>query len=125
MDYGPYHGGSEPGGGILKGLGIGVGDGYERDYFPLRGALGSYDDVDLAGGRLGAISDYTVPTWLKIISALSAGASAYHGYRRHSRGEHPVLWAIGWSLLGGLFPVVVPAIAMAQGFAEPLPAGRA
>lgn len=50
------------------------------------------------------------------LSAASLGASAYHGYRRN-RGS--VGWAIAWGLLGGLFPIITPAVALAQGFAKP------
>jgi len=47
-------------------------------------------------------------------SVASAGASAYHGYKRNKS----VGWAIGWAVLGSLFPVIVPAIALAQGFGK-------
>ena len=50
------------------------------------------------------------------LSALSAGASAFHGYRRN-RGS--LGWAIAWGLLGGVFPVITPAVALAQGFGKP------
>ncbi len=50
-----------------------------------------------------------------VLSAASAGASAYHGYKRNDS----VGWAVVWGLLGGAFPVITPAIALAQGFAEP------
>ena len=50
-----------------------------------------------------------------IASVLSVGASAYHGYRRNDS----VGWAIWWGLMGGIFPVVTPAIALAQGFGQP------
>lgn len=45
----------------------------------------------------------------------STGASAYHGYKRNNS----VGWAIVWGLLGGLFPVITPAVAIWQGFGEP------
>ena len=48
--------------------------------------------------------------------ALSVGASAYHGYKRN----HGSLgWGVAWGALGGLFPVITPAIALAQGFGKP------
>lgn len=53
-----------------------------------------------------------------VLDMASVGLSAFHGYRRHNGS---VGAAIGWGLLGGLFPIVTPAIAMAQGFAKPLP----
>jgi hypothetical protein len=53
-------------------------------------------------------------TWA-VLSAASAGASAYHGYKRNDS----VGWAVVWGLLGGAFPVITPAIALAQGFGQP------
>lgn len=50
----------------------------------------------------------------RIIVAASIGLSAYHGYRRNDS----VGWAIWWALMGGLFPIVTPAIALAQGFGQ-------
>lgn len=50
-----------------------------------------------------------------IIQAASIGICAYHGYKRNES----VGWAIGWALLGGLFPIITPAIALAQGFGKP------
>ena len=44
----------------------------------------------------------------------STAAGAYHGYKRNQS----VGWAIAWALLGGLFPIIVPAIALAQGFGK-------
>lgn len=55
---------------------------------------------------------------LKVIWALASVAGtaigAYHGYKRNES----VGWAIGWALLGGLFPVVVIPVAYAQGIGE-------
>jgi hypothetical protein len=53
--------------------------------------------------------------WLGVAS-LSSGASAYHGYKR-SRGS--VGSAVGWGLLGFFFPIITPAVALAQGFGKP------
>lgn len=50
------------------------------------------------------------------ITIASVGFSAYHGAKRN-RGE--LLPALGWGLLGGMFPVIVPVIALAQGYAKP------
>lgn len=50
-----------------------------------------------------------------LLSTVSAGASAYHGYKRNKS----VGWAVAWGFFGGAFPIVVPAIALAQGFAKP------
>lgn len=48
------------------------------------------------------------------ISTVSTAASAYHGYRRNQS----VGWGIGWGIAGMLFPIITPAIAVAQGFGE-------
>ena len=50
--------------------------------------------------------------WLAIVSA---AASAFHGYRRN----RSVGWAIAWFVMGGIFPVVTPVIALAQGYGQP------
>lgn len=39
---------------------------------------------------------------------------AYHGYKRNNS----VGWAIGWAVLGGIFPVIVIPLAYAQGLGE-------
>lgn len=49
------------------------------------------------------------------LSTISAALSAYHGYRRNNS----VAGAVIWFLLGGALPVLVPAIAFAQGFGKP------
>ena len=53
------------------------------------------------------------PLWA-FLSTASMAASAYHGYKRNES----IGWAVGWGLLGGLFPVIVPTIAVAQGFGK-------
>lgn len=50
------------------------------------------------------------------LSLAGAGSGAYHGYKRN-RGS--IGWAIGWFLLGGLFPVVTIPVSLAQGFGKP------
>lgn len=51
------------------------------------------------------------------VAALASGAvSAYHGVKRNNGS---VGWGVGWFILGSAFPVVVPVIAFAQGFAKP------
>lgn len=50
-----------------------------------------------------------------VASVVSSAAGAFHGYRRNQS----VGWALVWAVLGGMFPVVVPAIALAQGFGKP------
>lgn len=56
----------------------------------------------------------TVAALWGIASVASSGACAYHGYKRNNS----VGWAVGWAVLGGLFPIVAPAIAVAQGFGQ-------
>lgn len=51
---------------------------------------------------------------VSLVSTASMAASAYHGYRRNDS----VGWALWWGLMGGMFPVIVPVIAVAQGFGE-------
>lgn len=69
-------------------------------------------------------ADTSAPTWstpikagLWALSAVGAGACAYHGYKRNSGS---VGWAIGWGVLGGLFPILTTVIAFAEGYAKPL-----
>lgn len=50
-----------------------------------------------------------------VVRPASSAASAYHGYARNES----VGWAIWWAVMGGLFPVVTPAIGYAQGWGEP------
>ena len=51
--------------------------------------------------------------WVALTMA-SAAASAYHGYARN----RSILWAGIWGIAGGVFPIITPAIALAQGFGE-------
>lgn len=66
----------------------------------------------LAGVSLGENS--VGGTILSVVWPASVAASAYHGYKRN----RSVGWAVAWGLLGGLFPVITPAIAFAQGFGK-------
>jgi hypothetical protein len=50
-----------------------------------------------------------------VLSVASAGASAYHGYKRNES----VGWALWWGICGAALPVITPAIAFAQGFGKP------
>jgi hypothetical protein len=47
----------------------------------------------------------------------SIGVSAYHGYKRN---KNSIGWAAGWGFMGLLFPVVTPAVAIAEGYAKPM-----
>lgn len=78
------------------------------------GQAGDQMSVNMAQSRADAFRAYR-PIWTAL-ALLSGGASAYHGYKR-SRGS--VGAAVGWGLLGGVFPVIVPAVALAQGFGKP------
>ena len=50
------------------------------------------------------------------VALASSGAGAYHGYKRN---HGSIGWALWWSLMGGMFPIFTPAIALAQGFGKP------
>jgi len=50
-----------------------------------------------------------------VLSTASFAVSVYHGYKRNDS----IGWAIWWGFMGGLFPVITPTIAFAQGFAQP------
>lgn len=52
------------------------------------------------------------PTFWGVLTFASAAASGYHGYKRNGTIGGAVLWFF----LGTLFPVITPAIAVAQGF---------
>ncbi len=54
------------------------------------------------------------PTIAGILSIASAAASGYHGYKRNNS----LGWALWWFFMGSIFPVVTPAIALAQGFGK-------
>ena len=60
------------------------------------------------------------PEWLtaawRVASLSGTAIGAYHGYKRN---QGSVGWAIGWALLGGLFPVITVPIAFAQGIGDP------
>jgi hypothetical protein len=49
------------------------------------------------------------------LSLVSAGISAYHGYRR----DRSVMAGVGWGFMGAIFPVVTPIVSIAQGYARP------
>jgi hypothetical protein len=54
-----------------------------------------------------------------VLSTASFAACVYHGYKRNNS----VGWAIGWGVLGAIFPVITPTIAVAQGFGKPKKSG--
>ena len=49
-----------------------------------------------------------------VLALASAAASGFHGYRRNQSIGYGLLWFV----LGGIFPVVTPVIAIAQGFGK-------
>jgi len=51
-----------------------------------------------------------------VLGLVGTGVGAYHGYRRNNGS---VGWAIGWALLGGIFPVIMLPVAFAQGVGKP------
>jgi hypothetical protein len=55
------------------------------------------------------------PVFWGAAALASAGASAYHGYKRNES----VGWAVVWGILGSMFPIITPAVALAQGFGKP------
>ena len=48
------------------------------------------------------------------LSTVGLVLGAYHGYKRNDS----VGWAVGWALLGGMFPYITIPISLAQGFGE-------
>lgn len=64
------------------------------------------------GALSGVLGGSTARTLWGALSLASSAASTYHGYKRNQS----IGWALVWGLLGGLFPVVTPTIAVAQGF---------
>jgi hypothetical protein len=80
---------------------------------PYRGIMGDSGD---GLGQAPAPLQKAVSLW-SILGPISAAVSAYHGYKRH-RGS--VGWAVAWAFMGGLFPVITPAIAVAQGLGVPM-----
>lgn len=60
---------------------------------------------------MGTVSAYPLWTFLSVVSS---AAGAFHGYRRNQS----VGWAVAWGAAGAVFPIVTPAIALAQGFGE-------
>lgn len=62
-------------------------------------------------------SDFkTKLTVLGVFAAASAGVSAYHGYKRNNNSAG---WAAWWGLMGFLFPVVTPVVAITEGYGKP------
>jgi hypothetical protein len=69
------------------------------------------DNNDGGGSTMGGGNGRVI--W-GVLSAVSAGVSGFHGYRRNNSAG----WGIAWFILGGLFPVITPTVAFAQGFGK-------
>ena len=50
-----------------------------------------------------------------LLSLAGSVSGAYHGYKRNNS----VGWAIGWAILGGMFPVITIPLSLAEGYAKP------
>jgi hypothetical protein len=71
-----------------------------------------------AGPDLDALMPSKTAQWLwGAASLVSGAASAYHGIRRN---DGSVGWGLWWGLMGTLFPIITPIVAVAQkpGFAK-------
>lgn len=64
---------------------------------------------------LGEPGEAFAGTIFGVLQVASIAASAYHGSKRNGGSFG---WAVGWGILGGLFPVITPAVAVAQGFGD-------
>lgn len=53
---------------------------------------------------------------VQLLVIMSAGFSAYHGYKRN---RDNVGWGFAWGALGAIFPVITPIVAVAEGYAKP------
>lgn len=51
-----------------------------------------------------------------LLSVAGAALAAYHGYKRNHESTGS---AVGWGVLGALFPVITVPVALAQGYGEP------
>jgi hypothetical protein len=50
-----------------------------------------------------------------VLRPLSFGVSVYHGYKRNDS----LGWGLGWGVLGAMFPILTPTVALAQGLGKP------
>jgi len=78
--------------------------------FQLLGRVGKFQLLGQNGEGL--------PLWARLaigtLGTVGMAAGAYHGYKRNNS----VGWAIGWALLGGMFPVITIPVSLAQGFGK-------
>lgn len=59
-------------------------------------------------------SDQSLIAAAEVLSLAGTAVGAYHGFKRNNS----VGWAIGWAILGGLFPIIVIPVAFAQGIGK-------
>lgn len=52
----------------------------------------------------------------QVLSVASPAVGFYHGYKKNNGS---ILWGLWWSLMGRAFPVMTPAIAIADGLGKP------
>lgn len=71
--------------------------------------------ASVALDNAGRLDGFSLGFW-EVLQLASVAASAYHGARRN-RGSFG--WALGWGVLGAIFPIVTPIVAIAQGYAKP------
>jgi len=89
-----------------------------NSYYTQRAGLAAATDMLDSGGDPALTTVKTASKWMlvyQVVGTVSMAVSAYHGYKR----DDSVGWAIGWGLLGGLFPIITPVVAVAQGYAKP------
>ena len=74
-------------------------------------------------GLLDSVEQQVQPWYRKRVVGISIGgaivaastfAGAYHGYKRN----RSIGWAAWWGLMGAVFPIITPAVALAQGFGK-------
>lgn len=94
------------------------------NYYTPIGGLG-INHLGQAAENMSAPSNGAMTTWqphpafryaYTALSVAGTASGAYHGYKRN-RGS--VGWAIGWGLLGGIFPFITIPVSLAQGFGKP------
>jgi len=93
---------------------VGAVEGFYPDRWEKLLSARPLDGLHAFGGALGDVNvSLGSPVW-GAISLVSSAVSAYHGYKRNQS----VGWAIWWALMGGIFPIITPVIALAQGYGK-------
>ncbi len=81
--------------------------------FPPRRVI--YRHQDGATVRVGAeAAPSAAPALWGVLTIAGTAMGAFHGYRRNNS----IGWAVGWAVLGGLFPIIAIPIMLAQGFGK-------